>query len=136
MTSCEPQHCSAYAEDLRWRVVWQIEGLQCTQEQVARNLNIDQSTVSRIIQLFHTTGNVYKKIKSADSAFKMLTSPAQLFILTCVIEKPGIYLWEIQEELQNALLIEVHEICRFLHASGFTHKKLHCSEMNSVANNL
>jgi hypothetical protein len=85
MTSCEPQRCSAYAEELRWRVVWQLEGLRCTQEQVARNLNIDQSTVSRIIQLFHTTGSVSKKIKSVDSAFRSLTSPAQFLILTLVI---------------------------------------------------
>ena len=59
----------------------------------------DQSTVSRIIQLFHIM----------------------------VIEKPEIYLWEIQEELQHTLLLEadISTICRFLHASGFTHKKLH-----------
>ena len=126
MTSFEPKRSSAYAEGLRWRVVWQIEGLQYTQEQVARNLNIHQSTVSRITNLFRTTGNVCKKVKSADSAFRVLTNPAQVLILTLVVERPGIFLREIQEELQRTLLIEadVSTICRFLHSSGFTHKKL------------
>ena len=120
MTSFEPKRSSAYAEDLRWRVVWQIEGLQYTQEQVARNLNIHQSTVSRITNLFRTTGNVCKKVKSADSAFRVLTNPAQVLILTLVVERPGVFLREIQEELQRTLLIEadVSTICRFLHSSG------------------
>ena len=41
MTSCEPHHCSAYAENLRWRIVWRIKALQYTNEQVANNLGVD-----------------------------------------------------------------------------------------------
>jgi hypothetical protein len=49
-----------------------------------------------------------------------------MLTLTLVIEKPGIYLREIQEELLHTLLLEVDisSICRFLHSSGFTHQKL------------
>ena len=38
MTSCEPTRCSAYSEDLRWRIVWQTEALRYTSDQVAKEL--------------------------------------------------------------------------------------------------
>lgn len=100
--------------------------LQYTNKQVAQNLGVDRSTVSRTLQLFHNTGSVCKKLQCADKAFRKLTSPAQMLILTLVIEKPGIYLREIQVELLHLLLIdvEISTICRFLHTSGFTHQKL------------
>ena len=43
MTSCEPTRCSAYSEDLRWRIVWQTEALPYTSDQVASNLGIEPS---------------------------------------------------------------------------------------------
>lgn len=69
---------------------------------------------------------MHKKCQRADKAFRKLTTPAQLLILHLVIEKPGMYLKEIQEVLQHDLLIEVETstICRFLHTSGFTRQKL------------
>lgn len=126
MTSCEPKRCSTYSGDLRWRVVWQADALQYTNKQIAQNLGVDKSTVSRILQLFHTTGSLCKKSKSSANAFRKLTSPAQMLILNLVIEKPGIYLKEIQEELLHTLMLEVDisTICRFLHSNGFTHQKL------------
>ena len=125
-SSYEPHRSSAYGEDLRWRMVWQTEALQYTNEQVANNLGVDRSTVSRTVCLFHATGSVCKKSKSADKAFRKLTTPAQLLVLHLVIEKPGIYLREIQEALQRDLLLEVDAstICRFLHVNGFTRQKM------------
>ena len=126
MSSCEPHRCSAYSEDLRWRIVWQTVALEHSNEEVAKDLGVDKSTVSRIVQLFLTTGTVCKKIKSKDSAFRKLTNPAQMLILTLVVEKPGIYLREVQEELSHTLLLDIDTstIGRFLHSSGFTHQKL------------
>ena len=40
MTSCEHTQSSAYEEDLRWCIVWQKEGLGCSNEMIAANLNI------------------------------------------------------------------------------------------------
>ena len=103
-------------------MVWQTETLQYSNEQVAKNLGVDRSTVSRIVHLFNTTGNVCKK---SDNAYRKLTSPAQVLVLNLVIEKPGIYLREIQAELMHMLLLDVNvsTICKFLHA-GFTYQKL------------
>jgi hypothetical protein len=47
--TCESTCCSAYSEDLRWRIVWQTEALHYTGKQVASNLGIpDKLTVNRI----------------------------------------------------------------------------------------
>ena len=126
MTSYEPNRCSAYSDDLRWRIVWQCEGLEHSQKQVAQNLGIDKATVSRTCTLFHETGNITKKAYPKDKAFRMLTSPAQILILTLILNKPGIYLHEIQMELVDLLELEVNisTICRFLHANGCTRQKL------------
>ena len=45
--SCEPRHCSAYSDDLRWRMMYQYEALNLTSDTVAANLNVDPSTVCR-----------------------------------------------------------------------------------------
>ena len=52
--SCEPARTSAYSEDLQWRMIWQSELLGYSQQPIAQNLGVDQSTVSRTIQLFDT----------------------------------------------------------------------------------
>ena len=56
----------------------------------------------------------------------MLTTPAQILILTLIVKRPGIYLREIQEELFSILQLEIDTstICRFLQASGCTRQKL------------
>ena len=59
--SCEPRHCSAYSDDLRWRMVYQYEALNLTCDTVAANLNVDPSTVCRTLQLFRRTGHMTKK---------------------------------------------------------------------------
>ena len=68
---------------------------------IANNLNVDESTVSRILQLFHTTGEVTKQSYQRNDANKVLTKPVQLFLLQLIIWRPGIYLREIQRELNN-----------------------------------
>jgi len=126
MASCEPRRSSAYSEDLRWRMVWQSEALGCSYSTIARNLNVDKSTVCRTIQLFYSTGTVSKRDYPKDSAPRKLSNPAQLFILHLVIRQPGIYLHEMQRELSDFLGIEVSisTIFRFLHENGFTRQKL------------
>ncbi len=126
MVSCEPHRKSAYSEDLRWRMVWQVEGLGYSQKKVAQNLGVDYSTVSRTISLFLTTGSVSKKEYPKEKACRSLTIPAQMFILNLIVSRPGIYLREIQKELVDLLEIEIDTstVCRFLHDSGCTHQKL------------
>ena len=97
-----------------------------TNDRVAQNLGIDKSTVSRIRQRFLTTGTLKKNTYPKDKAYRKLTPTAQMLILHIVVEKPGILLHEIQNQLLEVLLLEVDisTICRFLHKSGFTRQKL------------
>ena len=126
MSSCEPTRTNPYSEDLRWRMIWQTEGLGYSLTRVAQNLGVDKSTVSRVRQLFYLTGSVAHTKYPKEKAYRELTTPAQMLILNLVLEKPGIYLREIQKEVLDVLLLELDTstICRFLHKSGFTHQKL------------
>jgi len=126
MASCESNRPSAYDEDLHWRIVWQKEALGYSYEKVVDNLNIDKSTVYRIIKLFLNTGTITKRPYPQDRTARKLTYPAQLLILHLVMEKPGITLHEIQEELLGLLLIKIDasNICRFIQQSGFTRQRL------------
>ena len=126
MDSCEPSRTSAYSDDLRWRIIWQVEGLGYSVKQVAQNLSIDKSTVYRIHDRFGATGSVCKSIYPKEKAFRLLTTPAQILILTLIVDRPGIFLREIQVKLRDILQLEVDvsTICRFLHTSGCTRQKL------------
>lgn len=126
MASCEPSRSSAYSEDIRWRVVWQSLALQLPIKQVAMNLCIDQSTARRICDKFETSGEVQKRVYPADKAFRKLNEPAQFFILHLVLDRPGIYLKEIQQELilHLGLDITLSAICKFLHKAGLTRQRL------------
>ena len=126
MASCEPSRQTAYSEDLRWRVVHQRETLGLSYKEIAKNLCIDPSTVSRIVKLFWTTGAVAKKSYSADMLPRKFTDVCQMFVLFLVLDRPGIYLREIQSELRDQLGLElsISAICKFLHLSGFTHQRL------------
>ena len=129
MVSVEPARSSAYSADLRWRMCWQREGIGLPIEQVAKNLGVDASTVSRTCSRFLATGNFDKQPYPKGRAYRKLTSAAQLLLLHLVLDKPGVYLSELKMELANTLLLEVDNstICRFLHASGFTRQKLRYS---------
>ena len=47
--------------DLRWRMVYQVKVQNLRHREVARNLCVDQSTVSRTVALFDDTGDVKKR---------------------------------------------------------------------------
>ena len=67
---------------------------------VAGNLGVDPSTVSRIVSLFKSTGSVQKRPYPKDARpNKKLTKTVQLTILHEVLQRPGIYLRELQTEV-------------------------------------
>ena len=96
-------------------MVWQKETLGYTCAELAQNLCVDKSTVSRTLTLFHTTGSVSKRPHPKERAFRKLTTPAQLLILHLCLSRPGIYLREIRDELLSVLEIDVNEsaMCKF-----------------------
>ena len=126
MASCETTRSNAYSNDLRWKIVWQRLALTIPAKRVARNLCVDQSTVYRICNNFATTGTVDKKDYPAAAAFRKLTEPAKYFILHLVLQQPGIYLREIQNELNLQLGVDISAsaLCVFLHKAGFTRQRL------------
>ena len=110
MTSCESSRNSAcvYSNDIRWRLIWQT-ALRLPTRQVASNLSVDETTVRRVVRHFEATGSVDKKTYPSERSFRKISNPAQLFILHLVVDRPGIYLREIKNELQLQLGIDVSE---------------------------
>ena len=86
---------------------------------------MDRSTVGRILNIFHQTGEVSKKEYPKEQAFRKLTEPAQFLILKLVVGKPGIYLKEIQNEVLLQLVIDVNisTIYRFFEKQWFQSPK-------------
>ena len=126
MASCEPYRSSAYSDDIRWRIVWQRHALGRTHQAIATNVNVDVSTVRRILDIFSATGTVSKKAYPAEKAFRKISEPVQLFILHLLLEKPGIYLHEITANIKCTLGLDLTEsaVCKFLSRIGFTRQRL------------
>ena len=78
-SSCEPKRCSAYAEDVRWRMVYERQVLGLTYHNIGANLHVDPSAV-RTVQHFLNTGTVDKKYNS-DNLPRKLNDVIQLLIL-------------------------------------------------------
>ena len=56
--SAEPSRTSPYSNDLRYRMIFQTQGMGLTCEEVAKNLCVDTSTVYRMVSKFNTTGEL------------------------------------------------------------------------------
>ena len=128
MASCEPKRTSVCSEDLRWRIVWQSEGLNRKCTKIASNLGVDTVTVSKTLSLFRCTGDVHKKTYYSEKAFRKLNISLEYMIIHIVLMHPGIYLHEVhvQKELHEETGAEVclSTICRFLHRNSFTRQRL------------
>jgi transposase len=123
----EPSRSKPYDTDIRWRVVYQLRALECSVQQVSDNLGISVSTVRRIGQLFDSTGSVDKQAcPDKGLALKALTTYDEFIIMELVLQRPGIYLREICQELQQSTGTDVSEpmVCRFLQKAGFTRTKI------------
>ena len=121
-------------------MVYQRFGLELSYRKIAANLNIDQSTVQRTIKLFEASGTVSKAEypKGASHPFTKLTVIDEFLILELVIERPGIYLREIQQQVRDdtGTEVSISTICNFLHKNGFTRLGWLCSRMKCYEQNL
>ena len=93
--------------------------------EIASNLNVSVSTVSRIITLFTNTGNVTPRKKACRINFSF-TPEQELYIIGLIFEHPSMYLDEIVHEIEEFLRIEVSlsTVCRLLKRYGITRKKV------------
>lgn len=87
-TTCEHGRTTAYSEEIRWRAIYQWYFLGLRLHKIALNLNIDQSTVSRILTKFDDTGSVQKAIypKGQCHYLKKLTEIDEHLIVGVVLE--------------------------------------------------
>lgn len=90
---------------------------------VAANLLVNQSTVCRCITLFQSTGDIKGKDYPPNIGATKLTAIDKLLILELVLEKPGIYLREIQTYLLLETGTEIN-VSTIMHLSGFTREKM------------
>ena len=79
--SCEPNRTKAYSEDLRWRMVYQVEMRGKSSREVGESLAVDQSTVCRIVALSNTSGNAHRRIPPSNSDTAVLTEIDKIIIL-------------------------------------------------------
>ena len=107
-------------------MIYQREALRLTYWEVARNLNVDSSTVWRTVDLFHRTGSVTKKKYDSANLPRKMTDVVQFLLLQLILERPGIYLRELQAEVKlvTGLELAASTICQFFYAQGFTRQKM------------
>ena len=107
-------------------MVYQSLVLGKSSREIAQNLNVDQSTVSRTVRLFNEQGDVAKKSYPANTGTRKLTQLDQLILLELVLDKSGIYLHELQHQLieETGTEVDPSTISRFLAKSGFTKQKM------------
>ena len=126
--SQEPSRTRAYDEEMRWRMVYQCCVLELPYKSTGTNLGVDPSTVQRAVERFLATDTVTKTQypKGHDHPHQRVTQVDEFLILQLIIDKPSIYLHELQTELlqTTGTDVSISTICNFVHKSGLTRKKL------------
>ena len=115
----------SYSEDLPWRTVFMVSLQGKTISQVAREMYASHSTVERFLHLYHTTGEV-RAAQQKHGPDRLLDDFEQLTVLQSFLNKPGIYLREVQEELFDATgkWASCATICRTVKCIGLTRQKM------------
>ena len=100
--------------------------LRLTYADIAKRLNVDPSTVWRTVSLFNQTGSVTKRKYDSTNLPRNLTDVIQFLLFQLIMERPGIYLRELQAEVLSLTGLELgaSSICQFFHAQGITRQKM------------
>ena len=91
--SCEESYTNAYSADLMWRMVYQVKALGKSYQEVAECLNVDKSTVSRIIALYESSSDVAYPPNSGTSILTEVDQYAYSYIIRVLQE--GNCLWQL-----------------------------------------
>ena len=81
--------------------LWYACKARKTISQVAREMYVSHSTIERFLHLYYITGEV-KSTQQKCGPDRMLDDFEQLTVLQSFLNKPGIYLREVQEKLYDA----------------------------------
>ena len=114
-----------YSVDLRWRIVWQHIMLAKPADEVANMLFVSERTVHRYAERFLVTGHVIPFERRNGCCCK-LSDDDQLLIFELISCHPGIYLRELQAELQRVrgVVVDVSTICRTIRKLGLSRQRI------------
>ena len=93
--------------ELRCRVVWLNLVHGFSSHEVSELLCLSERTVRCYLMLFHQTGDV-KPVSRRNGAQRLLGDLEQLCLLQIVLRNRGIYLHEVQLQLQEAYGVKIH----------------------------
>lgn len=124
--SAEPARTAPYANDLRWRVIWQRIALDLPFRAISQNLCIAVGTAYNIFERFQTTGEVDPKPATRRDTLRKLDCHHRLYVVGLVMASPDLQLKEIVDKVQEitGVSVDISTICRLLAQHGLTRKKL------------
>ena len=93
--SAEPGRTAPYANDLRWRVVWQHVALELPFRNIANNLSISVGTAYNIFKRFEDTGEVDPKPATKRESLRKLDSHHRLYVISLIMSSPDLHLSEL-----------------------------------------
>ena len=115
-----------YSLDLRWRIVWAHLAHKKSYAEIAALFNVSERTIRRYVARFQITGDV-EPSKRRHGPVLLLGEFEQMLLLRMILDKPGIYLHEIRQELMRkfGVYVCVSTICRTLKIMGCTRQAMH-----------
>ena len=114
-----------YSTDLRWRIVWAALTFNSSPD-VARLFNVSARIVTRYLNLFLQTGDVIPRCPHY-GPYPLMGDYEQLILLRLILERPGIYLSEIQRKFFDMFGVEISVstiLCRTLKFMGCSRQKI------------
>ena len=126
MTSAEPARTSAYSADIAIRVVWQRLGMGMTFRDIAKRLQIGLGSAHRLYRRFIETGDFKKAERpSRRRHTRKLDEFHELYIISLLVENPGLYLDEIKMRIKEATRVTVSgsTICRVLQRTDIPERR-------------
>ena len=113
-----------YSLDLRWRIIWIALAWHASPQEIGQQLSVSERTVRRYLKMFEETGDVRPRSRRS-GPLRLFGKYEQLTLLRLILENPGIYLHEIQQQLFHMFGVDlsVSTICRIPKFMGCTPKK-------------
>ena len=124
-----------YADDLRWRMVFQHKLYQRTYENIASDLFVCRKTVQRTCRTFYNTGDVRACRVGRPTGSTTLFPHEEYIIMDAILKKSNIQLHEIVNKIVNSTgsAFSVETLCRTIHKLGITRKKVTVDNIYRIA---